>query len=381
MTFQPVRPPSPLRIALACPGVGLVQRGFERLFTDLHGVVRTQCDAIMFKGGGSESADEKVLRFLPRGGRVLSNIPLHKLIGRTPFHVECLTFALALLPHLRAGRFDIVHTIDPPLTRLLYKLRAALGLRFRLLYTEGCAMPPGDYPPADHIHQISSVTLEEAAQAGIPREKMTLLPCGVHPERFVTKSSREDIRARHGIHTDSFVILSVAALNRYHKRTDFLIEEVAKLPDNAVLWLDGSLDHGDPDLVDLARQKLGDRCIITHVRSDEVGELFEAADLMVHAATFEAFGIAIAEAAACSVPLLVHDAPHFKWLVPNGACRIDMSKPGLLSARLSEILANRRLLDGMRDRSDALARFSWDALASPYLDLYRSLATAVEPAR
>jgi glycosyltransferase involved in cell wall biosynthesis len=335
----------------------------------------------MFKGGGPESEDEKVLRFLPRGGQVLSNIPLHRLIGRTPFHVECLSFALALLPHLRGGRFDVVHTIDPPLTRLLYKLRSLLGLQFRLLYTEGCAMPPGDYPPADHVHQISKVTLEDAARFGIPREKMTLLPCGVHPQRFATSASRDEIRARHGVASDRFVILSVAALNRYHKRTDFLVEEAATLPNNAVLWLDGSLDHGDPDLVDLAKQRLGDRCIISHVRSDEVGELFKAADMMVHAATFEAFGIAIAEAAICNVPLLVHDAPHFRWLVPNDACRIDMSKPGLLSARLAEVIANPALLGGMRDQADALSRFSWDALVQPYVDLYRAVARQPEPAR
>jgi glycosyltransferase involved in cell wall biosynthesis len=369
-------PNSAPRVALACPGVGRVQRGFERLFGDLHGVIRNHCDATLFKGGGDESADEKVLRFLPRGGKVLARVPLHRLIGRTPFHVECLSFALALLPHLRSGAFDVVHTIDPPLTRLLYKLREALRLDFRLLYTEGCAMPPADYPPADHIHQISQATLEEAALAGVSRDRMTLIPCGVHPDRFAARASKEQVRARLGIAQDRFVILSVAALNRNHKRTDFLIEEVAALPERALLWLDGSLDHGDPDLVEFARARLGERCLITHVSSDQVGELFKAADVMAHAALFEAFGIAIAEAAISGVPLLVHDSPHFRWLIPNDRCRIDMSESGNLASRLAEIIEDPAQLRSMCDPEDAASRFSWDALGERYAAVYSKVARA-----
>lgn len=374
--------PRPLRVALACPGVGLVQRGFERLFIDLHGLLRAHCEATLFKGGGNRTDDERVLRFLPRGGAILRQVPLHKLLGgrRTPMHVECLTFALALLPHLVRGRFDVVHTIDPPLARLLFNLRSALGLNFRLLYTEGCAMPPRDYPPADHLHQISSASFHEAVKAGVAASRMTVLPCGVHAGRVATTASREEIRARHGIPAEGFVILSVAALNRKHKRTDYLIEEVSRLPDNAVLWLDGSLDHGEPELVQLARQQLGDRCLVTHVPSGDVAQLFKAADLFAHSATFEAFGIAIAEAAVAGLPLLIHDAPHFAWLIDNDECRIDMTKPGALSDRVGGLLRNRSELQRMRYQQRALARFGWDRLTPRYLELYDRVARQVPAA-
>lgn len=361
------------RIAIACPGVGLVQRGFERLFRDLFDEVRGDFPMTLFKGGGEAQEDEIVLPFLRRGGRAIRYLPLHRLMGRTPMHAECLTFALALLPHLIGGRYDIVHVIDPPLARLLFHLRRVLRLRFRLLYTEGTAMPPRDYPPCDLLHQISAATLADAVAHGHEPAHMALVPCGYRPTRFQPSADSATLRARHGIAPDRFVILSVAALNRGHKRTHHLVDEVAQMPGDPLLWLDGSLDHGDPDLPAYARAKLGDRVRVTHVPSAQVADLFALADVMPHAATFEAFGLAIVEAAAAGLPVILHDAPHFRWLLPNPACWIDMTAPGALAALLARMAADPVERSRCIMQAHARATYDWAALRPAYADLYRSM--------
>jgi glycosyltransferase involved in cell wall biosynthesis len=284
-----------------------------------------------------------------------------------------MTFALAMLPHLRNGAYDLVHTIDPPLTRVLHALRRKLGLRFRLLYTEACAMPPEDYPPADHTQQIAPSSFEAAVAHGHPAEGMSLLPCGFHPERFAAGPDRAALRRAHGVDPDAFVILSVAAINRNHKRIDHLIDEVARLEGRPLLWLDGSLDHGDPDLIGYARRRLGDRCRITQVASDRVGELYRLADVMPHTATFEAFGLAMVEAAAAGLPVLVHDAPHFRWLLPRPECWVDMARPGALAERLAALMAGPIRLAALSDPAST-RRFAWDALRPRYRDLYQRVA-------
>jgi glycosyltransferase involved in cell wall biosynthesis len=375
MADQDVRADGRLRIAIACPGIGLVQRGFERYFLDIFRLVRGDTDITLFKGGGVETPDEKVLTFIRRGGTLVKLLPVHRLVRRTPLHTECLTFALALLPHLRNGAFDIVHTIDPPLTRVLFHLRARLGLRFRLLYTEGCAMPPGDYPPADHTHQVAKVTYDEAVAWGHRPEDMTLLPCGFDPARLDVELDRAALRAKHGIAPGTKVILSIAALNRGHKRTDHLIDEVAQLDGDILLWMDGSLDHGDPDLVEYAKARLGPRVRITHVPSQQVGELYHLADVMPHAATNESFGLALVEAASCNLPVLAHDSPHFAWLLGNRASLVDMRAKGALASRLRVALADPGQLAAMRCREHVLANFAWSSLRQRYLDLYGDMMT------
>lgn len=367
-----------LRVALACPGVGLSQRGFERMFHDLYRLLAPEMDLTLYKGGGPVGAREKVPLFLSRNGRFVRHVPIHALLGRSPIHVECMSFALGLLPHLVRGDFDLLHCIDPPLVRILFKLRRRLGLRFRLLYTHGCTMPPGDYPPADHLQHVAVGPYQECLDAGIPASAMTLLPCGFHPERFESPLDRAALRRLHGVGDDTFVVLAVAALNRDHKRVHHLIDEMARLDGDILLWLDSSMDQGDPTLIDHARRMLGERCRLTHVASEDVGQLYAMADLLAHAAVFEAFGLAIVEAASTGLPVLVHDAPHFRWLVPNPACWVDMSVPGLLAERVALLRADPQRLRSMRARDAVRQRFAWQDLRAGYRALYdRSAALPI----
>jgi hypothetical protein len=71
----------PVRVAIACPGVGLVQRGYERMFTDVFKLMEGELDVTLFKGGCPASAREKVPIFLPRNGRFLKLVPIHRLVG------------------------------------------------------------------------------------------------------------------------------------------------------------------------------------------------------------------------------------------------------------------------------------------------------------
>ena len=231
--------PETVKVAMACPGVGLVQRGFERMFQDLYNLLEDDLDVTLFKGGGPQTKRERKLLFFSRNGWFLKWFPIHKLLGRTSYHIECLTFAVSLLLTIRGQNFQIIHCADPPLTRILYKLRKLFKLDFRLLYSEGCAMPASDYPPSDHIQQISQITYNEAIDYKIPAEFMTVIPLGFHPELFSVTASRSDLRQKYSIEEGTFVVVCIAAINRYHKRTDYLIDEFSRLDGDILLWVDG----------------------------------------------------------------------------------------------------------------------------------------------
>ncbi len=370
MLEQPVR--ARLRVALVCPGVGVEQRGFERLFANLFHALGDRVDAKLFKGGGPVREREIVLRFARRNGWLNRRLPIHRLVGKTALHAECATFALALLPHLRSGRFDVVHCIDPPLAKALVRLRDRLGLRFRLLYTEGTSMPPADYPPCDFLHQIGLVAYTDALAHGVSEHRMALLQPGVH--RFTSSDTRADLRRRHSIDEETFLILYVGAINRVQKRVDHLIREVERMSGDFLLWIDGSMDQGDPTILEEAKNRLGKRVRVTRVASDAIGDLYAMADVMVVPSVFEAFGLVIAEALAVGTPVLMHDSAHFRWIAPNDACHVDMREPGLLAERLSDLQARPHARDALRGVENARERFDWEALAPRYVELYERTA-------
>ncbi len=351
------------------------------MFQDIFQLAADDIDITLYKGGGPSKKNEIVLKFVNRNGWIAKYFPLHKLAGRSPIHFECLTFCIALLFAIRSQNYDVVHVIDPPLARLLYKFRNMFNLKFRILYTEGCSMPPDRYPPADHIQQVSQENFKGAVNYGWPVDYMTLLPVGFYPERFEVEATRSELRQKYNIDENTFVILSIAAINRGHKRIDYLTGEVAKLEGDVMFWLDGSMDQGDRDLVDFIKESLGDRCRITHVPTTDVGELLKLADLFVHGAVSESFGLAIVEAAASGLPLFIHNAAHFQWLIPNSLCWVDMALENALAARLKEVQHNRDGLAALVAAEKTSARFSWHRLKADYLALYRMTARLPLPDR
>jgi glycosyltransferase involved in cell wall biosynthesis len=172
------------------------------------------------------------------------------------------------------------------------------------------------------------------------------------------------------------VILAVSALNRSHKRVDHIIEEASQVSGDVLLWLDGRVE--DPSLEKMAHEKLGPRCRITHLPSAQIPELYHLADIFVHGALEEGFGLAICEAASAGLMVLVHDSPHFRWLVGARSCLVDMSVAGPLSERLRVLSCSprpiaslgRQLADGIR------SRFDWQVVGPQYMDMYRKVAAA-----
>lgn len=365
--------PSP-RVALVSIGIGRVQRGFERMFTDLFGVLRDNLDVTLFKGGGTPSAHEKVPPFLRTATAIARALPLGGHAGGATYKGDCVAFGLTLLPELLRGRFDVIHCVDPPLAIVLGYLQRVCRFRGRLLFTEGCRMPPQYYPRVAHIHHVGLVAFQQAVAMGIPESHMTVIPIGVHTERFAKTVGRRELRRKHEISDGTFVILVVSNVERVFKRVDYIIEEVSRLEGDILLWIDGHPD--DPTLPEFARQKLGPRCRITYVPSSEVADLYHLADVMVHANLDEAFGIAVAEALSSGIMVLTHNSPHFEWLVQDPDCLVDMSAPGNLTARLRELTARG---EGFCGRSPARAesarqRLDWRCLTPAYVEMYRKVA-------
>lgn len=362
------------KIALISVGLGRVQRGFERYFTELFGVLRDEFDVTLYKSGGPQNSHEKVPTLLRPATRITRALPLKGIAGTAEYNRDCLAFGLTLLPQLLRNRFDVIHCIDPPMAFVLQRLQRSCRFRSSILFTDGCVVPPEFYPRVAHIHHVAKMAHDAALGRGFPPSQMTLIPPGIHATQFAVKTSKRDLRRKYQVSETAFVVLVVSAIKRAHKRVDYIIDEVSQLDGEVLLWLDGNPE--DASVLEAAREKLGPRCRITYVPSADIAELYRLADVMVHASLAEAYGRAIVEAVCSGLMVLVHDSPHFEWLLQDRKCLMDMSVAGNLSARLREL----------RDRSESLTsvlagraasmrrRFDWTVLAPLYKDMYRRVS-------
>lgn len=366
----------PVKVALVGSRVGYIHRGFESFTRNLFDLLKDEIDITLLKGAGPRADREIVIPSLWLQGGVLSKAGLR---SERRMQINERTFALGMLPHLLRHGYDAIHFSEYDLGRMLLKWRRLFGLKSALIFSNGAPAPPDLYGCFDLIQEVTAVRLEEAVAYGIPRERLRLVPYGIDCDRFTRGSAAEraELRRRHGVPPDAFVVLCVAALKRHHKRLDVLIDAAAgtNRPD-LFLVACGQPTEETESLRRQAEVMLRDRHLFLTLPHESMHEAYRLADLFVLPSLAEGFGIVIAEAMAAALPVLVNDAETFRWIVADDRCRVDMGSTTAIARRIRALAddpESRREI-GASLAQQARARFDWQSLKAAYIDLYRDAA-------
>jgi mannosyltransferase len=225
---------------------------------------------------------------------------------------------------------------------------------------------------------------DEMRAAGIPRERIRLLPHGVDVERFrpADPTERQALRARLGLPEGVLAVYSGRLLRG--KGLETLVDAMAApaLPEALRLVLLGS-GEGQLDVEPELRRRVSERGLGERVvfagRVENVADYLRAGDLFVFPSLFEALGIALVEAAACGLPAVasrtggivdVVDHDRSGVLVPPG------SAPALAAA-LAALAADpgRRAAMGREARGVAVSRFDERDVLERYRALFSELSS------
>lgn len=334
----------------------------------------------LVKGSGERAEGERAVPTLNRESAVAR--ALGRLSKRDPFQFEHLAFAFSLQPLIARRRPDLVYFSEWHTGRGLALLRRLTHGSFRTLLSNG-TMATAGFDHLDHVQQLTPAALATVLEQGADPERQTMLPLGapIGP-RFapLSRDERDGLRGRLDLPTDRPVLLSVAALNRYHKRIHYLVEEVARLPElqRPFLVMAGQVEAETPGIRRLALERLGDAGhSIRTVPHSEVADLYRASDAHVLTSLGEALGRVMIEAMAHGVPCYAHDYAVTRFVLGEHGHLADFTRPG----GLAELLADRPV-DDARHEPGAVARhafayenFSWDALRPRYLEMMRRAAT------
>ncbi|MGI0152007.1 MAG: glycosyltransferase family 4 protein, partial [Thermoplasmata archaeon] len=189
------------------------------------------------------------------------------------------------------------------------------------------------------------------------------------------------IRARLGL-TDRRVIGFTGRLVP-HKGVDTLLRALARLPADVALLVVGR-GPDLPELSELARRLgLSGRVrFCPRVSDEELPAFLKAADLFVFPSVnrLEGFGLAVAEALATGLPVVVADIPGVREIIEPGVEGL-LAEPLLeedLAAKLCELLddPSRRERMGRAARSRAESRYGVTTITASLMDVYRRLREA-----
>lgn len=222
-----------------------------------------------------------------------------------------------------------------------------------------------------HIIVPSFLTKKRLLRHGVEESKISVILHGVDPTVFRPKNkSRDAVRAKLGI-SNSFVVINVGQLIRRKKQTDIL-KVLHNLP-NTVLILVGKGDE-ESKLKALA-SKLGINLIhFKHIPESFLVDLYNAADVYVHTAVLEGFGLSVVEAMSCGLPIVAYDTSDFSEIIGNAGYVLEQGDTKMLQEKILLLQQNEALRKSLG--AEALRQcnnFTWNKSALKHSHVYKEI--------
>jgi len=372
-----------IKVYLTCTGVGIINRGIETFarecFDGLHGTEGLQIE--LFKGAGAEKPDEHRLWNLPRNGKLAPL--LGNAIDRNGYVVEQLSSFLPFVDRIRKGKPDIIFYSDSNLGFQLHQWRKQIGVPYRLLFSNGGPCHP-PFNRTDFVQQVAPFYREQALAAGEASSRHFLVPYGINvldEHTLLPEEDRRQIRQQLGLPLDRPIVISVGWISATHKRMDYVVEEIAALPEpRPYLVMLGHMDANSPAIIDLATHKLGkDGFIARSVPYEQVANYYRSADVFVLGSLKEGFGRVYLEAMIHGLPCIVNDHPVMRYVLAEQGIFTDLSKPGAMSTALADLLQRNQNLESKIGRMEYVRqKFGWRNIAPDYLQMFYDCLTPVK---
>ncbi|MBL8703999.1 MAG: glycosyltransferase family 4 protein [Rhodospirillales bacterium] len=372
-----------MRIAIASSGLGHIQRGIEAWASDVADALRRRkLDVSLFGHQTATGPHIRPLRYVRRtDSGVVRAARLARALGAwrigiaNAYDVEQVAMALPLWRAIRRD-FDILHVQDPLLARILDHARR-LGLsRPRVILANGTGESTKRLAGLSAVQELTPDAYEQLVGQKKPGGLTFMIPNFVDVAMFDVGNQAE-ARKRFDLPGDAFIVLTAAAIRRFHKRIDYLIAEFARalpaLPANAILVIAGGVENDTAELMTLGKKLLGDRVrFLTSLPRAEMPTLYRTADLFVLTSLFETFGIVLLEAMATGLPVLCHEAPVFRYVAGPAGRFCDMTREGALATSLAGLapVASRHAAAAQARRHVA-DNFSEAPVVDQMLDMYQ----------
>ena len=265
---------------------------------------------------------------------------------------------IAPVAYIRKPKKFIVTVLD--LTPLVYReTQSDISTKIQWMLT------PRALDLTDKIITISEFTKKEMIRIlGFKDERIEAIHLGVDHSSYYPMN-RERCRMKFGLKPDEKYILVVAS-NLPHKRMDItkkVFDRVKKeLPHIKLLKVGyGDVLQGE-GIINLG-----------WVKEEDMPSLYNAADVFLHTAEYEGFGLPVLEAMACGVPVVVSNCASLPEIVGNCGELVDLSTPDYVMNFSSAILSILKEGSSADDGIERSKLFTWERTAEETYRVYKNV--------
>ncbi|MBU0672796.1 MAG: glycosyltransferase family 4 protein [Candidatus Margulisbacteria bacterium] len=108
---------------------------------------------------------------------------------------------------------------------------------------------------------------------------------------------------------------------------------------------------------------------------EELRALYNGASVFAYPSVYEGFGIPILEAMACQTPVVASEASSIPEVVDDAGLLFDPNDPAAIAAAIEKVMSDASLAASLVAKgNERIRQFSWQAVASKTLELYREVA-------
>ena len=238
---------------------------------------------------------------------------------------------------------------------------------------------------ADAIHAITPAEKRRIADLGY-QTPVTVAPNGIDSAPFDTLPDPREFLNRFPALENKRVILFLGRLNPT-KGLDILaraFSAIARRFPDAVLLMAGPDEEGGQRIMESILRSEGvlDRTLFTGMLTgyDKLAAMSRA-DLFVLPSYSEGFSIAILEAMAARLPVVITEGCNFPEVAEHGAGFVVEASDRPVTEAVGTLLSNHdlRVRMGEQGRKLVSERYTWRVTATTLADLYRDLVARGKP--
>jgi len=234
--------------------------------------------------------------------------------------------------------------------------------------------------PLVRIIAISEFIKGQLVAGGLPKHKIVVKHLGVDTNRFKPDAAARERWAREFSVRDEEIILSTVSYLRPIKNPQIIVQACSVLAKRGVpvrLFV-----GGDGEMLEELKRLGNDLGIAERIHwlglVADPASLLQASDLFLLATVGEAFGLVLAEAMACGVPVVATRAGAIPEVVKDGetGLLVNPNDPAALAAGIEQLARDQPLRKQMAQAAIARVRdnFTLEKSVAETLAIYDSLA-------